>query len=234
MKLWFGEEHGSDDPALTEVRETAARLKDLAEDAGMPRDDYVERLHEEAFEEAECAVQEAENSLNERLKRRLALADELRECRDRLREHLADAEDPEVEDLVREMDARQEEVVEEVETLAEDLAPNLSSLATPRLAARLIGLTGGLEELARKPGSTVQVLGAEKALFRHLAGAGEAPKHGVIYNHPDVQAAGERRGEVSRALSAKLVIAARIDNFSGKDETERLLDEWEKRLEEVG
>lgn len=234
MRLWFGEEHGPGNPSIEEVRETASRLRELAAESDVPRDRYVEELHHRTFEAAEEAVEEAESSLDSRIRRKVNLASELRESANRLGEHLAEEGDPEVERLVERMEDRQDEVMEDVAELADELAPNLSALAGPRLAGRLIDLAGGLEDLARKPASTVQVLGAEKALFRHLAGAGDPPKHGAIYGHPDVKSAGERRGEVARALAAKLVIAARIDHFSGRDETRRLFDEWERRLEEVG
>lgn len=103
-----------------------------------------------------------------------------------------------------------------VEQSAPDVAPNLTALAGPVLAARLISLAGGLGSLAKKPAGTVQVLGAEDALFAHLRGNAPSPKHGVIYTHDAVRgtARGER-GSAARALAGKLAIAARIDHYSG-------------------
>ena len=103
-----------------------------------------------------------------------------------------------------------------VERSAPDVAPNLTALAGPVLAARLISLAGGLGSLAKKPAGTVQVLGAEDALFAHLRGNAPSPKHGVIYTHDAVRetASGER-GSAARALAGKLAIAARIDHYSG-------------------
>ena len=103
-----------------------------------------------------------------------------------------------------------------IERLAPDVAPNLAEMAGPVLAARLISLAGGLDALAKQPSGTVQVLGAEDALFAHLAGRGSSPKHGIIYTHPAVN--GTRpadRGSAARALAGKLTIAARIDHYSG-------------------
>jgi nucleolar protein 56 len=81
----------------------------------------------------------------------------------------------------------------------------------------LIALAGGLESLARKPAGTVQVLGAEDALFAHLAGRAPSPKHGAIYVHEAVRnTRPEDRGSAARALSGKLAIAARIDHYSGE------------------
>jgi nucleolar protein 56 len=115
-----------------------------------------------------------------------------------------------------------------VERTAHDVAPNLAALAGPVLAARLIALAGGLESLARKPSGTVQVLGAEDALFAHLRGDAPSPKHGVIYTHEYVRGTDpEHRGSAARALAGKLTIAARIDHYSGdlRPALERELDE---------
>jgi len=118
----------------------------------------------------------------------------------------------------------------EIERLAPSVAPNLATLAGPLLAARLIALAGGLESLAKLPSSTVQVLGAEDALFAHLRGDAPSPKHGVIYTHEYVQEVpnGER-GSAARALAGKLTIAARIDHYAG-DRRPALNEELEERI----
>jgi nucleolar protein 56 len=114
-----------------------------------------------------------------------------------------------------------------VEATAPSVAPNLAEMAGPVLAARLVALAGGLESLARKPSGTVQVLGAEDALFAHLAGRAPSPKHGVIYTHEYVRTIRpEDRGSAARALAGKLTIAARVDHYSGdfRPELHRQLD----------
>ena len=117
-----------------------------------------------------------------------------------------------------------------VERSAPSVAPNLATLAGPVLAARLIALAGGLEELAKKPSGTVQVLGAEDALFAHLAGRAPSPKHGVIFTHEAVRTAPtDRRGSVARALAGKLAIAARVDHYAG-DRRPELEEELADRL----
>jgi len=68
----------------------------------------------------------------------------------------------------------------EVVVAVQALAPNLSSLAGPVLAARIISRAGGLHNLARMPASRIQVMGAEKSLFKHLSGHAPSPKHGII------------------------------------------------------
>ncbi|MCS7110127.1 MAG: hypothetical protein NZ956_01480 [Candidatus Caldarchaeum sp.] len=113
-------------------------------------------------------------------------------------------------------------------------APNLSAVAGPVLGSRLISLAGGLENLARLPASTVQVLGAEKALFRFLKTGRGAPKHGVIFQHPYVHSAPRwQRGKIARALATKISIAARVDFFSKEDRSSQLRESLEKRIEDI-
>ena len=117
-----------------------------------------------------------------------------------------------------------------IKRLAPDVAPNLTEMAGAVLTARLISLAGGLDPLAKKPSGTVQVLGAEDALFAHLAGRGSSPKHGIIYTHPAVNGTRpEDRGSAARALAGKLTIAARIDHYSGEFRSE-IHDELADRL----
>lgn len=122
---------------------------------------------------------------------------------------------------------------EEVERTAPTVAPNLSALGGPVLAARLIALAGSLEDLARMPSGTVQVLGAEEALFAHLRGEAPSPKHGIIYTHEAVR--GTRpadRGSAARALAGKLTIAARIDHYAG-DRRPELEEELADRISTI-
>ncbi len=96
-----------------------------------------------------------------------------------------------------------------------EIAPNVSELAGPILAARLVALAGSVEELARAPSGTVQLLGAERALFRHLRTGSRPPKHGVLFQHPWVHGAPPwQRGAIARAFAAKVSLAARADAFT--------------------
>ncbi|EMA52693.1 MULTISPECIES: NOP5/NOP56 family protein [Halococcus] len=120
-----------------------------------------------------------------------------------------------------------------VERTVRTVVPNLAALAGPTLAARLLALAGGLESLARTSSSTVQVLGAEDALFAHLRGSAPSPKHGVIYTHEYVRHTHpDERGSAARALAGKLTIAARIDHYAGdrRPDLERELDERIARI----
>lgn len=120
-----------------------------------------------------------------------------------------------------------------VESHAPSVAPNLAGLAGPTLAARLIALAGGLEPLAKKPSGTLQVLGAEDALFAHLRGHASSPKHGVIFTHPYVRETRPAdRGSAARALAGKLTIAARIDHYSG-DRRRSLDAELDERIARI-
>jgi len=117
---------------------------------------------------------------------------------------------------------------------AQEEFQNLSVLLGPVLATRLVALAGGLEELAKKPASTVQMLGAEKALFRHLHGEGTSPKHGVLFHHRFVKnLPEEKRGKMARFLANKSVMAARIDQYGDEDKSEKLRQKIEDKYEEL-
>jgi len=96
-----------------------------------------------------------------------------------------------------------------------DIAPNLSALIGEQVGARLISHAGSLTNLAKYPASTVQILGAEKALFRALKTRGNTPKYGLIFHSSFIgKASAKNKGRISRYLANKCSIAARIDNFA--------------------
>jgi nucleolar protein 56 len=116
----------------------------------------------------------------------------------------------------------------------ETVAPNVKALAGSLLGARLIALAGGLVNLARKPSSTIQVLGAEKALFRSLKTGTRPPKHGIIFQHTIIHEAKRwHRGKIARALAGKLAIAARADAFGGQYIGAQLKASLENRIDEI-
>jgi nucleolar protein 56 len=115
-----------------------------------------------------------------------------------------------------------------------EIAPNLTGLIGSMLSAKLISLAGGLENLAKMPASTIQVLGAEKALFRALKTGSKPPKHGVIFQHPILhQSPKWQRGKIARALAGKIAIAARLDAFKGEFKAEELKKDLEERIKEI-
>lgn len=115
-----------------------------------------------------------------------------------------------------------------------EVAPNITELVGPLLGARLLSLAGSLEELAKLPASTVQVLGAEKALFRALRTGGKPPKHGVIFQFSEIHRSPRwQRGKIARALATKLAIAARVDFFTGRFIGDELKKSLMQRIEEI-
>ncbi|MBS7633497.1 C/D box methylation guide ribonucleoprotein complex aNOP56 subunit [Candidatus Bathyarchaeota archaeon] len=116
----------------------------------------------------------------------------------------------------------------------EEVAPNTKMLVGSLLGARLIAIAGGLTNLARKPASTIQVLGAEKALFRSMKTGTRPPKHGLIFQHGVLHDAKKwQRGKIARAVAGKLAIAARADAFGGRMIGEELKSGLEKRIKEI-
>lgn len=121
-----------------------------------------------------------------------------------------------------------------VDKTMEEVAPNTRAVAGSLLGARLIAIAGSLQNLAIRPASTVQVLGAEKALFRSLKTGARPPKHGLIFQHALLHDAKRwQRGKIARVLAGKLAIAARADAFGGKYIGDALKADVEKRLEEI-
>jgi nucleolar protein 56 len=126
------------------------------------------------------------------------------------------------------------EIEDYVNEIMKEVAPNLTGLAGPMIGARLLSLAGGLAELSRLPASTIQVLGAEKALFRALRTGAKPPKHGIIFQHPYIhRASWWQRGKTARVLAGKLSIAAKIDSYSGEYQADELKYILDKRIEEI-
>jgi nucleolar protein 56 len=220
-------------------------------------DDYYDRLHDATVHATREAVRERERADDQQLKYSIRAMDDAERTANELAERVTEwagalfddagtgvdgarevaAGDPDTaaERRVVSLAERVADLADEaddcrtfVERTAPAVAPNLSRMAGPVLAARLIALAGGLGELAKKPSGTVQVLGAEDALFTHLAGRAPSPKHGVIYTHDYVRnTRPEDRGSAARALAGKLTIAARIDHYAGdmRPEVHEELDE---------
>mmetsp|Transcript_38840 Transcript_38840/g.53949 ORF Transcript_38840/g.53949 Transcript_38840/m.53949 type:complete len:506 (-) Transcript_38840:464-1981(-) len=115
-----------------------------------------------------------------------------------------------------------------------DVAPNLATLIGDVVGARLISHAGSLTNLAKYPASTVQILGAEKALFRALKTKGNTPKYGLIFHSSFIgRAQARNKGRISRYLANKCSIASRIDCFSDFQTTafgEKLKEQVEERL----
>ena len=217
---------------------------------------YYDRLHEATTTATRQAVSEREQADDKQLIHAIRALDDCRRVENELTERLAEwagsVDAGDIEDLAereptRPMSAQLHSLAERVvdlreeanslqavvESTASSVAPNLSALAGPELAARLIALAGGLDALAKKPAGTVQVLGAEDALFAHLRGGAPSPKHGIIYTHEYVRGTDpDERGSAARALAGKLTIAARVDHYSG-DYRPELEAELDDRIERI-
>lgn len=126
------------------------------------------------------------------------------------------------------------DVEEYITSLVEEMCPNMCAILGGPLSARLISLAGGLERLASLPSSTVQLLGAEKAMFRHLRSGKNPPKHGVIHQYPDLRKAPYwQRGNIARALAGKVLIAAKVDEYKGDFCGDRLNAELRTRIADI-
>ncbi|WP_226006711.1 NOP5/NOP56 family protein [Natrinema salinisoli] len=227
------------------------------------KDDYYDRLHEATMAATRAEVRERERADDQQLVHAIRAMDDCSRTANELAERLAEwagtvdpdagtgveyartlargeSEDGLEEPAIRSLAERVAGLADEADELREfverqtpAVAPNLSALAEPVLAARLISLAGGLEALAKKPSGTVQVLGAEDALFAHLRGHAPSPKHGIIYTHDAVRGTHpENRGSAARAVAGKLSIAARVDHYSGELKPE-LEAELAERIETI-
>lgn len=225
-------------------------------------DDYYAKLHAAALEAARGAAAEREQAPDRQLAHAVRAMDGCTEEVNELAERVAEwagsldetagtgvafartlaqrspdapAEQPVVSlaGRVRDLEDEADALRDSIERTAPSVAPNLAALAGPVLAARLVALAGGLESLAKMPAGTVQVLGAEDALFAHLRGGAPSPKHGVIYVHEHVQNTHpDERGSAARALAGKLTIAARVDHYSG-DRRPALDAELQERIDRI-
>ncbi len=124
-----------------------------------------------------------------------------------------------------------EEMETYVQKVMEKNAPNMNALVGPLLGAKLISIAGSLKKLALMPSSTIQILGAENAFFKFLKTKKKPPKHGVIFQLPEIRSASKKaRGRLSRTLAAKLSIAARCDYYKGSFIGEKLREDFIKRV----
>ena len=125
-------------------------------------------------------------------------------------------------------------IEEHVDEQMKEEAPNISAILGTTVGARVLAHAGSLKRLATMPASTIQILGAEKALFRSLKTGANPPKHGILFQHATVHAAPSwQRGKIARAVAAKAAIAARVDVY-GDGLNEMLLDKLNVRVKEIG
>ena len=122
----------------------------------------------------------------------------------------------------------------QIENEMEKIAPNINNIVGSLIGARLISLSGGIKKLAMLPSSTIQILGAEKALFRFKKEGGKPPKHGIIFQHPYINRAYKNvRGKIARIFAAKISIAAKADAFTKRDISNELKKNLNNRIKEI-
>ncbi len=171
--------------------------------------------------------------------------EEVEEAINMLKEKLEDVESVKETELtakfrkrIDELKALRREIEKEIEGMMAKIAPNLTEVAGAKIAAKLLEKAGSMEKLVRMPASKIQVVGAEKSLYKAFARMrkgkkAKIPKHGIIFLHPFVRTLPKsKRGKMARFLAAKIAIAAKIDYFRGELE-EGLYDSLKKRYEEL-
>ncbi|HJJ32494.1 MAG TPA: RNA-processing protein [Methanocorpusculum sp.] len=134
---------------------------------------------------------------------------------------------------IQSMTKLRSQLMKDVSAEADKVIPNMSALVGGLVAARLVSRAGSLDSIIKMAGSSIQVLGAESALFSHIRAGSPSPKHGLIFQHRRVHnAPKEIRGKVARVLAAKLAIAARMDAFRGELNQE-FIDDANKKINQV-
>jgi len=173
------------------------------------------------------ALDELNNTLN-------LLEERLREMRGIKESEVAEK----FEKKLIELKNLKKEIEREIDGVMRKIAPNLSEVVGERIGARLLEKAGNLEKLASFPSSTIQVIGAEKSLFKALSRIkkgkkAKVPKHGVIFQHPYIKSLPKKkRGKMARFMANKIAIAVKIDYFRG-ELNEVLGEEVRKRYERL-
>ena len=134
---------------------------------------------------------------------------------------------------IYELQQTRKEIINYIDAKMESIAPNLKLLVGSSLGAKLISHAGGLKRLATYPSSTVQIMGAEKALFRHLKSGDRPPKYGLIYQHPQIRGSKWwNRGKIARLLASRISLAVRKDVFT-QDVNPEIFNEFVQKVEEI-
>jgi len=134
-----------------------------------------------------------------------------------------------VAERIKSLYVLREDIVEYLETIMKKHSPNLLAVAGATIGAKLIDQAGSLERLSAMPSSTVQLLGAEKALFRHLKTGSKPPKYGYIINHQFISKS-KSKGKAARMLADKISLAVKIDHFKGEFIGDKIKKELEKKV----
>lgn len=137
---------------------------------------------------------------------------------------------------LKELYDMKKELTKYLEKIVPEEIPNINALLGSLLAARLLSIAGSLKRLAKMPSSTIQLLGAEKNLFKFLKGreVKRPPKFGILFLHPDISGSRkELQGKIARLLSSRLTLAARTDYYTKVDRSEEILKDYKEKLEKI-
>lgn len=151
----------------------------------------------------------------------------------------ADIEDEDLEMIthfsksIQSLQKSRKEIEKYIDMKMDKIAPNLKNLVGASIGAKLISHVGGVKKLAMYPSGTIQILGAEKALFRHIKTGDPPPKHGLIFQHPEVRTSPWWiRGKIARLLALKISLSIRKDVFS-QDFDSSIAEVFLKKIEEI-
>ena len=137
-------------------------------------------------------------------------------------------------DLILSIESYRNRLENDLDELMKRATPNLTTLVGSLIGGKLITSAGSIKKLAMLPASTIQLLGAERALFRSLKSGAKSPKHGIIFQWHGIRSAKPwHRGKISRLISGKISLAVKLDFFSDKLLGEQLLNEVNHKIEEI-
>jgi nucleolar protein 56 len=220
-------------------------LKNVALKVFPSEDEYYSELRKTALMVAERKVEDELKSSDRYVISLLKALDELDLGINLFSEKIRDLEEirtgDEIEEfrrIVRELRKLRKEIEGKVNSEAAKLMPNVTELVGGVIAARLLERAGSLKRLANMAASTIQILGAEKSLFKAMSRMkkgkkAKTPKHGIIFQHPHIRTLPKSlRGKMARFLASKLAIAARIDFYSGELK-EEIVEAVRKKYEEL-
>ncbi|ADC66269.1 Pre-mRNA processing ribonucleoprotein, binding domain protein [Ferroglobus placidus DSM 10642] len=249
--LWCGEYDGklklSNDleKSFLNAKNPGPVPEEAFEEAKKKVKNYYETLRKVAIEVTERKV-ERELRREDRYVIMLVKAlDELNETINLLEEKYRDLVEvktseisEEFEEKIRGLKELRRKIEKEIDEVMGKIAPNLTEILGAKIAARLLERAGSMEKLAILPASTIQIIGAEKSLFKALTRIrkgkkAKIPKHGIIFQHPFIRTLPKKkRGKMARFMAGKLAIAAKLDYFSGELK-EELAEEVRRKYEEL-
>lgn len=137
-------------------------------------------------------------------------------------------------EMSRDMDQSMKALETYLKAATQRLLPNTTYLTDEKIAAELLSKAGSMERLATMPASTVQLLGAEKSLFKHLKFHSKPPKYGVIFKLPAINSASrDTRGRIARVYATKLTIALKADYYTKKFIAKELKESLDKAVDTI-